>query len=98
MIVRIVKMTFRADEIEHFKAVFEESRHQIRSYPGVIYLELLQDKTDTTIFFTYSHWEKEEDLESYRHSELFKSVWSKTKPLFAKAAEAWSNERLHQLK
>jgi len=98
MIVRIVKMTFRTEEIVHFKSVFEESKQLIRSFTGVLYLELLQDQSNPSIFFTYSHWEREEDLELYRRSDLFKKVWSKTKPLFAAPAEAWSNERLHQLK
>lgn len=98
MIVRIVKMKFRAEEVETFKAVFERSKDRIRSFPGVLYLELLQDVREPSVFFTYSHWESEEDLEKYRDSELFKKVWAQTKPLFSEPAQAWSNERLHQLK
>ena len=40
MIVRIVKMEFRVEEIETFKAVFEASKANIRTFPGVLYLEL----------------------------------------------------------
>tara|TARA_R110002096_G_scaffold238027_10_gene429414 strand:+ start:2123 stop:2419 length:297 start_codon:yes stop_codon:yes gene_type:complete len=94
MIVRIVKMEFRVEEIETFKAVFEASKANIRTFPGVLYLELLQDKNNPSAFFTYSHWETEEDLENYRHSQLFKSTWAKTIPLFLIPAVAWSNERL----
>jgi len=35
-------------------------------------------------------WESEEALNAYRKSELFGSVWPKTKACFANPAEAWS--------
>lgn len=97
MIVRIVKMTFQKEKVEQFKQVFESSKDNIRNFPGVLYLELLQDDQDPCIFCTYSHWESANDLENYRHSELFKSTWAKTKPLFKSKAIAWSSNRLHQL-
>lgn len=98
MIVRIVKLTFREEEIEAFKKILIDSKEKIRAFPGVIYLEMLQCKDDPTVFFTYSHWESPADLENYRHSPLFKSTWAKTKPLFSKPAEAWSNQCLHVMK
>jgi|SRR5690554_5094590 len=98
MIIRIVKMTFRVDEIDNFKTVFENSKDKIRNFPGVQHLELLQGTDAPNVFFTYSYWKTAEDLENYRHSELFKTTWSKTKPLFEKKAEAWSTIRLHHLK
>ncbi len=97
MIVRIVKLTFREEEIETFKQVLEESKENIRAFPGVLHLQMLQSANDPCIFFTYSHWENAQALENYRHSELFKNTWAKTKPLFAKKAEAWSTHQLHML-
>lgn len=98
MFVRIVKMGFYKRNIETFLANFDDNKHQIRSFKGCRFLELYRDKNDPTIFFTYSHWETEEDLEKYRKSELFNTVWSKTKPLFSKSAKAWSVEKLESLK
>lgn len=97
MIVRIVKMHFQFDKIEEFKAVFEASKEHIRNFPGVQHLQLLNDMRDPGIFFTYSIWESESALENYRHSELFKNTWAKTKPLFLTKAEAWSTDQLHRL-
>jgi heme-degrading monooxygenase HmoA len=48
------------------------------------------------IFFTYSFWQSQNDLEKYRNSALFKEVWSKTKKMFAEKAQAWSTEILTQ--
>jgi len=97
MIVRLVKMHFKHSEVEHFKTIFDASKSKIRNFPGIIHLELLQNQAVEGIFFTYSHWKSEADLERYRNSSLFKETWAKTKPLFAQPAEAWSNQRLEHL-
>jgi len=97
MIVRIVKLTFRTEEIEAFKSIFETSKKSIRKFDGIAHLECLQSKNDPRIFFTYSHWQDETALENYRHSPLFKDTWAKTKALFAEKPEAWSNELIDRL-
>lgn len=90
MIIRIVKMTFETNKVADFLSIFEASKNLIRNMEGCKHLELLNDVKTQTVFFTYSHWENENDLNIYRNSELFKSVWSKTKILFAEKPEAWS--------
>ena len=97
MIVRIVKMGFYKQNIEIFLSNFEDTKQRIRNFEGCQFLELYRDVKDPTVFFTYSYWESEEALEGYRKSELFNSVWSKTKPLFSKPAKAWSVEKLQTL-
>jgi hypothetical protein len=52
----------------------------------------LRDKHNTNRFFTYSIWSDETALENYRHSEVFKGIWAKTKILFNEKPEAWSME------
>ena len=90
MFTRIVKMEFQEDQIASFLANFETVKHNIRHFKGCLHLELWRDKHQPTIFFTFSKWKKESDLESYRDSELFKGVWAKTKPMFVTKANAWS--------
>lgn len=97
MFVRIVKMSFSEEHIADFLENFKENKHNIRNFKGCKLLELYRDKKDSNIFFTYSYWETEHDLEQYRHSELFKSVWSKTKVLFNKKPEAWSVDKMASL-
>ena len=60
---------------------------------GCSHLELLNDINSPNIYFTYSYWNDETDLNNYRNSELFASVWSKTKILFCAKPEAWSVEQ-----
>lgn len=90
MIKRIVKLTFREDEVETFLKNFEKNKLNIRNFDGCHHLELWRDKHKPNVFFTYSFWENESKLNAYRHSELFKDVWSKTKILFSDKPQAWS--------
>ena len=96
MIKRIVKLTFRPDKIEDFQTLFEGVKNRIRHFPGCEYLELWQDQNDPRIFFTYSFWQDSDDLEAYRHSDLFKSTWKETKALFDDRPEAWSVKLVNQ--
>ena len=61
------------------------------------YLELYQDKNNPDIFFTYSRWEDETDLENYRTSDFFKNVWTTTKPMFRSKTQVWNVDTLHHL-
>ncbi|TXD85183.1 antibiotic biosynthesis monooxygenase [Subsaximicrobium wynnwilliamsii] len=97
MLIRIVKMSFEPSKIQEFLMNFDANKRQIRAFEGCEFLELYRDKNNKDLFFTYSYWQTEADLEHYRHSELFKKVWSKTKPLFNAKPEAWSVNRLHSL-
>jgi hypothetical protein len=98
MFTRIVKMEFEPSNTAEFLANFETVKSKIRNYPGCLYLELYADKNRGSTYFTYSRWENESDLESYRNSDLFKEVWAITKPLFCAKAEAWSVDTLYSLK
>ncbi len=95
--VRIVKMEFQEDKIPKFLANFKQVKDKIRGFKGCKKLELYRDKKNTNIFFTYSYWNTEQDLENYRNSDLFKNVWAKTKPLFNAKPLAWSVDKLHVL-
>jgi len=97
MFVRIVKMHFNESDIEKFLKNFNENKEKIRNFDGCKFLELYRDKNETNIFFTYSYWNAEADLEAYRQSDLFKNVWNKTKPLFSAKPEAWSVDKLESL-
>lgn len=90
-------MEFEKENVSTFLSNFEEVKDKIRNFPGCTFLELYNDKSDKTIFFTYSRWKDVSDLENYRNSDLFKGVWSVTKPMFKKRAEAWSVDTMVSL-
>ena len=97
MITRIVKMTFRPEACNDFIEVFNQSKNLIRGFEGCQYLELLREKPDGNIFFTYSKWAGEEYLEKYRHSQLFADTWARTKVLFADKPQAWTVDVAYSL-
>jgi len=98
MLVRIVKMEFKPENVAAFLPIFDKHKLKIRAFAGCQFLELYQDKNQRNIFFTYSYWENEQALENYRKSELFVQVWSKTKSLFKNKAQAWSVDKVASLK
>lgn len=97
MFIRIVKMSFDKDLIYKFLELFESHKELIRNFEGCEFLELYRDKENSNIFFTYSYWSNEEDLENYRQSDLFKNVWSETKKLFNDKPLAWSVDKVVSL-
>ena len=97
MIIRIVKMVFREEEVAAFQRLFEERKALIRNFEGCTHLELWQDKAHPQTFFTYSWWASEAHLNAYRASHFFDDTWSLTKQKFAARPEAWTVESLHQL-
>jgi len=97
MLIRIVKMSFYPEKIGDFLDVFHKNKEQIRNFIGNTFLELYHDKNNKSIFFTYSVWQSENDLENYRKSELFNKVWTETKALFNDKPQAWSLNKLATL-
>ncbi len=90
MIKRIVKMSFAPEKVNDFLAVYKANWNLIRGFEGCNHVELLQGENEPNIFFTYSLWESETHLNTYRDSELFNSVWSRTKVLFNDKPQAWT--------
>lgn len=97
MLVRIVKLTFKKENIVSFKQIFEETRAGIMEFKGCQSVELYQDRADPTTFFTYSQWDSEAALERYRASGFFQEVWAKTRSMMSEKAQAWSLDRFKGL-
>ncbi|MCH8534830.1 MAG: antibiotic biosynthesis monooxygenase [Flavobacteriaceae bacterium] len=97
MLIRIVKMKFKEEEIENFLDLFHHNKNHIRNFEGCEHLELYQDKNNPQLFFTYSFWQSEDALNGYRNSDLFAEVWKNTKIKFSAKPEAWSVNRLVNL-
>ncbi|MHC5309961.1 putative quinol monooxygenase [Myroides sp. LJL116] len=93
MFVRIVKLSFKQDQVENFLTYFEKIKHIVRNQPGCSFLELYQDKSDPSVFFTYSYWQDPQDLDNYRYSATFKEIWPYVKTMFKEDAMAWSVDK-----
>ena len=97
MFIRIVKLSFQPDKINLFLENFEKVKQKIRHFPGNNFLELYQDKENSSVFFTYSIWNEVQDLENYKNSDLFREIWAETKPFFNDKPQAWSVDKLSSL-
>ena len=83
-------MTFRPEAVTAFLDDFNKNKNKIRAFPGCHHLELLRNTDNPNLFFTFSIWENEEALQTYRRSGIFKNIWERTKKGFAAKPEAWS--------
>ncbi|MEZ5025065.1 MAG: antibiotic biosynthesis monooxygenase [Chitinophagales bacterium] len=97
MIVRIVKLTMQENEVETFKKYFSTVCDIIRSQKGCHTLQVWQDIHHSNIFFTYSLWDSEQDLDNYRYSDFFSVFWKTVKPWFAAKTEVWSFDKILDL-
>jgi quinol monooxygenase YgiN len=94
MVIRIVRMHFRAEDVNTFLTIFNENKEAIRNFPGCTHLELLSDLKAPNTYTTLSHWNDPSNLEEYRQSELFNSVWDRVKKLFSARPEAFTLKKL----
>lgn len=97
MIIRIVRMHFTDAGVEEFLEIFNSNKIAIRNFPGCTHLQLLKDADDPNTYSTLSHWNSQQDLENYRKSELFGSVWGRVKTLFAERSQAFSLKKFIEL-
>lgn len=93
MLIRIVRMHFTEAGVDEFLDIFNQHKQAIRNFPGCTHLQLLKDADDPNCFSTLSHWNGPDDLENYRKSDLFGSVWGRVKTLFSERTQAFSLEK-----
>ncbi|MBP7821501.1 MAG: antibiotic biosynthesis monooxygenase [Saprospiraceae bacterium] len=91
-ITRLVKLTFRPEEVDTFIDIFEKTKDKIKAQEGCEHLELLRDSANKNVFFTLSKWKNEQYLNQYRGTALFEETWRNTKALFSTKADAWTVE------
>jgi len=89
-ILRIVRMVFDPARLSEFHEVFDANKVQIGNFPGCLHLELHGDLKDERVRYTHSLWQSEEDLETYRQSDLFRGAWAISKTLFVEKPQAFS--------
>lgn len=83
-------MVFQEDKISDFLNIFKNSKPKIIKPEGCQFVELRVNSSNSTEFFTISHWDDERYLEMYRNSDLFKNTWTETKKLFSEKPQAWT--------
>ena len=90
MINRIVKIRFTEHFSPKFEQIFIDTKPYILKQKGCVSVTLLKNIHQKNEYFTYSLWENEDDLNNYRNTALFKSVWKELKHNFSIKPEAWS--------
>jgi quinol monooxygenase YgiN len=89
-LLRIVRLEFKPEHAGAFGPYFSNVRQHIAAFPGCMELSYYRDAEHANVFYTYSVWQRAEDLEAYRKSEFFAATWKTVKPFFAAPAQAFS--------
>ncbi|MEO8210796.1 MAG: antibiotic biosynthesis monooxygenase, partial [bacterium] len=66
MITRLVKLTLIPSKVSVFVDLFKSFEPGINGFKGCRRLKLYNDVNKSHIFFTYSEWDSETDLNNYR--------------------------------
>jgi quinol monooxygenase YgiN len=82
MITRIVRLTLKEEKVLDFENFVMPKMELINSFEGCINVRIFKDHELPNVFYTISEWESEENLNNYRKSELFGSIWPIVKPWF----------------
>ncbi len=90
MLIRIVRLTLQPDAVHSFYRIFAVTAPKIRQTHGCRKLELWTDAEFSNVITTYSEWDSESHLDTYRNSTLFRDAWATVKPMFAAPALAHS--------
>ncbi len=94
MLIRIVKLKIKQQNLEAFLAAYKSRNPVENKINGCVSVKLTKVTTNSDLayheFCTISEWKSEIDLENYRNSPYFKETWTNLKPFFAQKAEAWS--------
>ncbi len=90
MLIRVVRMEFDPEKVRNFLELFEVVKGKIITCEGCVHLELCKDATLDNVYYTFSKWESEDDLNNYRHSDFFEDTWKKTKAFFGGKPLAYS--------
>ena len=86
MLIRIVRLTLQPDAVHSFYRVFAVTAPKIRQAEGCRKLELWVDAESSNVITTYSEWDSESHLNTYRDSDLFRDAWATVKPMFTAPA------------
>ncbi len=97
MLIRVVRMYFKEENVQDFLEIFNESKDRIRNFEGCLKLDLLQDINQEHILTTYSYWRDKKSLDNYRHSAFFMENWAQMKKLFDHKPVAFSCIKLEEV-
>ncbi|NQV73783.1 antibiotic biosynthesis monooxygenase [bacterium] len=97
MIVRLVHLTIRADQVDAFLKLFERSKHKIKASPGCLHLELIGETDQPHKLSTLSRWDSVSALDEYRNSDFFRETWALSKTMFADRALAQSYQVVSEI-
>ncbi len=88
MIVRIVSLKCKPEDVDAFRLLLRQFMPRVLSAPGCLSLRIVGDVDKPTSFYTISAWRSVEDLDAYRNSPLFGDIWPRVRGMLRERAWA----------
>ncbi len=89
MILRLVGLPVNPERVIDLEDTFARAQPRIAALPNCHHVSLLRTGSDDEPdYLTLSIWTDREDLETYRRSDLFKSIWPPIRATLR--AEPWA--------
>jgi quinol monooxygenase YgiN len=94
MITRIVKVKIKADNNDKFIKYIGQFVQKVRNFKNNHHADCFADLDDKNYFHVYTIWLSENDLNTFRKSELNKEFKNKIKEWSEKSYSAWTVENI----
>lgn len=90
VILRLVRLTFKPENVEIFLDFFSKTRSSILAFEGCLELQHYRDREQPNVVYTLSRWASPEHLEKYRQSDFFKNTWEQVSRWFDDKPQAFT--------
>ena len=95
MITRIIKLRLK-DSTDEFIKYINSIHDEIFQFTGCHNMEVLNDKDDPKVFFIYTIWKNETELNKFRNSSFNRNFWNTLQDLCESRPEVWTVENIFE--
>ena len=94
MIIRVVKIPIKDASINSFIKRIPIISNEVRRVSGCIHNDIFRDKMKENIFYSYTIWNSDEDIEKYLGSQYYKDIWGDLWDYFEGTPKSWKIDNI----
>lgn len=87
-------MTVKEQYIDSFRKRVPVISNEVRRVSGCMHNDIFRDRNNDNIFYSYTIWSSEEDIERYLKSMYYKEIWGDIWDYFKKEPMAWKIDNM----
>ncbi len=87
-------MTLKEAHVDSFKKRIPIISIEVRRVSGCMHNDIFRDKNKDNVFYSYTIWNSEEDIEKYLNSQYYKEIWNDLWDYFKIEPQAWKIDNI----